>query len=65
MACAPSVLLADHIDAGDHPLEAAQRSSFLQKVASASRHRVPYSQQDELASAGRLARRFLRVAAKA
>ena len=59
LACAPSVLLADHIDAGDHPLEAAQRSSLLQKVASSSRHRVPYSQQDELASAERLARSVL------
>ena len=59
LACVPSVPLADHIDAGDHPLGAAQRSSLLQKVAGASRHRVPYSQQDELASAGRLARRVL------
>ena len=52
-----SVVVSSHIDAGDQPLEAAQRSSLLQKVASASRHRVPYSQQDELPSAGRLARR--------
>ena len=54
-----SMIVSSHIDAGDHPLEAVQRSSSLQKVASASSHRVPYSEQDELASAGRFACCFL------
>ena len=56
-----SVVVSSHIDAGDHPVEAVQRSSLLQKVASASCHRVPYSQQDELAFAGRLTRRVLKA----
>ena len=43
-----NMIVSGHIHAGDHPLEAVQRFSSLQKVASASCHRVPYSQQDEL-----------------